>query len=174
MGDKRKISLLKGNPARKERDVAIAQERIAGKTYQQIADKFGVCKGHVGYILKDDEIKAMVEQGTSRTISMIPLANKVYYDRLTDPNEKALQLKAAQDIKKMAGILPSNVQNNKITQIFNQTNNLITGETMDLAKRILPGFNAEDIDVVEAEVIEPDDETSDSETEAKPEVNPFS
>ena len=54
-----------------------------------------------------------------------------------------LQLKAAQDLKKMAGILPGHITNQKITNIVNQQNNIITPETMEIAKKLLPGLHDE-------------------------------
>jgi len=135
--------LTKDNPGRKKRDVTIANDRLAGMTYAQIAAKHGISKPTVHRALKDDEIKEIVETSTAVRITQLPRTDQVYQERLEDKERPDLQLKAAQDIRKAVGILPSNVINQRITNVFNQQNNLITAQTMDLVKKILPGFKGE-------------------------------
>lgn len=140
--------LTKDNPARIKRDVAIAQSRIAGKTYREMAKEHGISTRTICRVLKDDEIKDIIETGTQQSISMIPLAQQVYYDSLTQTDDKGIRLKAAQDLSKMAGILPSNVQNQKITNIFNQQNNIMLSDKV--GKALSGAFNVvNDGDTVE-------------------------
>jgi len=50
-------------------------------------------------------------------------------------------------VLKIGAVMPSNVVNQRITNIVNQQNNFITPETMEIAKRLLPGFSEEIKDV---------------------------
>jgi len=135
------------NDSKKVRNVTIAQDRIANMSYREIAEKHSLSKMQICRILKDDEIKEIVEQGQTQAISMIPLANNVYYDRLTDNKEKGLQFQAARDIKKMAGILPSNVTNQTINNIFNMQNNITLNPGVSQALGQV--FNNNDEDIIE-------------------------
>ena len=115
--------LTKDNPARNERDCTIAQDRLKGMTYSQIAEKHGVVKSTVGNILRDDDIKAILEQGTKELIAFIPKAVDNYNHLLTSGTEK-IQLEASRDILKTTGIMPSHTSTQFFTNIYNQTNTI--------------------------------------------------
>jgi predicted transcriptional regulator len=88
---KKKRPLTKDNPARAQRDLAIAQDRISGMTYREIAKRHGIDNARVCQLLKDDEIKEIINQGTSNMIAMISLSDQVYLDALTDIDSKDLR-----------------------------------------------------------------------------------
>ncbi len=134
------------------RNYAIANDRTSGMTYAELSKKYGVTKTQIGRILKDDEIREILDQAATEMISLLPKAWDVHNKMLSDPNEKALALRAAENILKIGAIMPSNVVNQRITNIFAQQNNIITPETLEFVRRMLPGF--EDVGLVNTDQIE--------------------
>ena len=123
----------------RERDQEIAQEVLAGSAYAEVAKNHNLSKRTIYRILEKPEIKDVVDTGLNLMVHQIPLAVDVFNDTLTC-DDKGLRYKAAQDVLKMASILPSNVTNQTINNIYNQQNNIITPDTMELVKAILPGM----------------------------------
>jgi len=143
---KKRKPLTKDNPARMVRDVSIAKDRLSGCSYSDLAKTYGISMMQISRILNDSDIKDIINTGTSTMVSMIPLANQVYHDRLRDNDKPELQLKAAQDVAKISGIMPGAVLNQTINNIYNQQNNIVTTETAALVRRLLPGFDEDIID----------------------------
>ncbi len=133
----------------KVRNVAIAKDRGTGMSYKELGDKYGLSKMQIGRILKDDEIKAIIDHTTTNMVALLPEAWEVHQKamRATDKsgNPTANALRAAETVLKVGAVMPSNVVNQRITNIVNQQNNFITPELMEFAKKILPGFKVDDV-----------------------------
>lgn len=114
-----------GNPQKIERNLAIAKTRLeTGKTYRELAEQFNLTSAHISNILNDEQIKDVIETGINHQVSMIPLANQVIHQRLTDTENPKLALDASKIIFQNIGISPTHTLNQTITNIFNQTNNI--------------------------------------------------
>ena len=113
-----------GNPAKIERNLTIAEQRIAGATYKELSQKHNLSTAQISYILNDSEIKDIVESGTKALISMVPFAIDNYQTFLTTKDHPD-HYKASKDALQATGILPSHTLNQTIVNIFNQTNNIV-------------------------------------------------
>ena len=122
-------NLTKDNPARMERDVTIANNRLAGMTYNELAKQHNLSKAHISRILNDDEIKDVLQTGTKQLVSMVPRAIQNYHDFLTSDNEK-IKLEASRDIQKTTGIMPTHTVNQFFTSIMNQHNQVLITDDM--------------------------------------------
>ena len=138
------------SPVKKIQAVTMANDKLSGLSYREIAKKHNCSKMTVHRRLKSQEIKEFIEDATSDMISMLPLAIKTQYDALLDKDNKALGLKASENILKTGGVMPSNVQNQTITNIFNVQNNI--GLNPTVAKSLINAFNNDDEDIIEAEI----------------------
>jgi hypothetical protein len=140
---------LTGNNLAK-RDNEMAQARLQGLTYKELSKKFGITTAGVSYVLTKPDIKTMIEGGTAEIISQIPKACEVQSKAMNcvddNGNPTALALKASENVLKTGSIIPGAIQNQTINNIYSQTNNIITAETMELVRKLLPGFNEEVID----------------------------
>lgn len=123
--------LTKNNPARMERDETIGQLRLQGKNYQEIVSEVKerlpdvpCSKATVHRVLKDEEIKAILDKGTQELIQAVPDAVKNIKDFLED-EDKSYRYKASKDILEITNIAPGKTQNNIITTIYQQNNNQI-------------------------------------------------
>ena len=119
------MNCTSNNPAKIERNLNIAQDRLSGLNYHQIAANNKCSIATVSYVLNDKEIKEIVETGIRKQVSLIPLADSVLYDCLTDKDDKQYRFKAAETIYKNTGIAPSHAQSQTIINIFNQNNTII-------------------------------------------------
>jgi len=107
-----------GNAAKMERNVSIANDRLAGKTYVELSNKYGISQAHISRILNDDEIKDVIETGTRQLVSRIPLAID-NYDRILNDKEHSDHYKASKDCLQTVGILASHTSSTNITNILN-------------------------------------------------------
>lgn len=136
------------------KDYGLVQARVAGMSYQDIAKKFKLNKSTVWRRLQKPEVKEVIEYGQNEAISLIPTANDVYREILLDTEEKGLRLKAAQDIWKIAGILPSHTQNSFVQNVVNiQNNQVLSPGVMALLTKATDYQDPDCIDV-EGEVVE--------------------
>lgn len=110
-----------GNPAKIERNLTIAAERLAGKTYSELAAKFDISKTHVHAILNDDEIRDVIETGTKQLISLVPKAVDNYRTFLTDKDNPD-HYKASKDCLQATGIMASHASSTIINNLFYQDN----------------------------------------------------
>ena len=122
-------NLTKDNPQRISRDLTIAQDRLSGMTYRQIAKRHNLSPRHIGEILNDDEIKDILETGTKQIVALLPKAIDNYSGFLTSENEK-IRLEASRDVQKTTGIMPTHTVNQFFTNILNQQNNILITEEM--------------------------------------------
>ena len=146
-------ALEKENPKRVTRDCTIGKRRLEGRTYMQLAKEFNLSKSRIAQILKQEEIKEILDTGTSQMISLVPLAADIQLKTMEDRKENpALALKASEIVLKTGGIIPSNVTNQTVNAVFNVQNNLTLSPAVAKA---LGGIDMqEDPDVIDAEVID--------------------
>ena len=126
------------------RDTAMATDKVLGLTYRELSKKYKLSTTAVFHALKKDEYKTMIEGGTAEMLTLIPDAIDVQSlsmaARDEEGNPTALSMKASENVLKMGSIIPSNVTNQTINNIYNQQNNIVTPDTMSLVKKIMPGF----------------------------------
>ena len=138
-------------PAKIKRNVALANDRIQGKTYREIAKAHGISSAQVSRVLNRKEIKDVVDQGMVEMISRVPKGIKVVDQALNDyENNPAIAFKAGEFVLKTATIAPSNVENQTINNIVNVQNNI--GLNPTVAKSLNNAFNNEDEDIIEGEI----------------------
>ena len=138
-------------PAKIKRNVALANDRIQGKTYREIAKAHGISSAQVSRVLNRKEIKDVVDQGMVEMISRVPKGIKVVDQALNDyENNPAIAFKAGEFVLKTATIAPSNVENQTINNIVNVQNNI--GLNPTVAKSLNNAFNNDDEDVMEGEI----------------------
>jgi len=135
MAKKRKI-----NPKKMKQIATIAEKRLQGETYLEIARDLGISKATVCRVLQREEAQDLIETGTNNIIGHIPKADQVLFGFLNDTDNPALRFKAMELVYKIAAILPSNQINQYIKEMNIQQNNTLTPDTMQLVKQILPGF----------------------------------
>jgi len=127
------------------RDNKIAQDRVKGMNYIQLAKKHGISKSRIGQILRKDDIKEIIETGSAQMVAMVPKAIDVQYQamEITDKEGKPtiLAIKASENVLKTSSVMPSNTTNQTINNVFNQQNNVITPETLNIVKGLLPGMD---------------------------------
>lgn len=146
------MNCTSNNPAKIERNLNIAQDRLAGLNYHQIAANNGCSIATVSYVLNDKEIKEIVETGIRKQVSLIPLADQVLYDCLTDKDDKQYRFKAAETIYKNTGIAPSHASNTTIMNVLYQDNR--TQISADIADLIRYQTDQQDAEEAEFEVID--------------------
>jgi len=118
-------ALEKENPKRVTRDCTIGKRRLEGRTYMQLAKEFNLSKSRIAQILKQEEIKEILDTGTSQMISLVPLAADIQLKTMEDRKENpALALKASEIVLKTGGIIPSNVTNQTVNNVYNIQNNV--------------------------------------------------
>lgn len=105
------------NPAIAERNLTIAQDRLAGATYRELSKRYGLATSTLHEILTDDEIKDVIETGTKEMIALVPKALDNYTRLLASGNDK-IRLEASRDVTKNVGISPSHTQNQVIVNMF--------------------------------------------------------
>ena len=114
------MNLTTNNPDKIQRNATIAQDRLAGMVYSEIAQKHNLDKSQVCRILNNDDIKDIVETGTKHLVSMVPLAIDNYRTFLSD-KEHPDHYKASKDALQTTGILASHTQSTTINNILNVT-----------------------------------------------------
>lgn len=149
------IPLTQDNPARAKRDLTIANMRLEGSTYAEIAKETGVTKATVCNVLKTDHIKEIIEQGTKDLLEAVPNAVQNIVD-FSKGDDKHYKYKASKDILEITGIQPSRTQNHFIQQIYiDQRQNSIDPNLL----QILGGHFNDNQEVEEAEVVTIEPET---------------
>ena len=101
---------------KQEQNGTIAQLRLQGKSYRQIADEIGCGLATINRTLQDEEVKAVLEIGTRQLTSYIPKVVSNYKDFLDSKDDK-IKLDAGRDILKITGIAPTHTVNTFFTQI---------------------------------------------------------
>ena len=85
-----------------------------------LAAKHNVSQSQISRILSQDEMQAIVHQGITDQVSMIPSANEVIQECING-DDKKMALDASKVVFKNTGITPSHTQIN-INKMFNQDN----------------------------------------------------
>lgn len=142
----------KNNPIKVQRNISVAQSKLAGKSYREIAKIHGIDPGTVSRILQNADIKDIIETGTKQIVAMVPKAIDNYREFLVDEDKK-IKLSATQDVAKMTGLSPSHTQNVIISNSFNNNQQVLSPEVLELLR--LAGEPVVDIDLeFDAETVE--------------------
>ncbi len=153
----KKGALDKTNPKRIARDCSMAEKRAEGKSYSQLAKEFGISKSRVGQILRQDEIKEILDETTKQLVSLVPLAMENVIRTLLDKNEKALAYKASTDLLKTIGVAPSHVNNPIINKYYTQENNVVLSDGVaKLLSKTLIRKNEDLIDIEDTDCADED------------------
>lgn len=139
-------ALTRDNPQRAIRDNTIANHRLAGKTYWQIAQKMGCSKGTVQTVLNDEEIKDVLLTGQREMARMVPKAVDNYNSLLKSTDEK-IQHNVSKDVLQINRIMPSHTVNQFITNIFDQSQTIYSSEVLGLI-----GGNDQHDDIVDVDL----------------------
>ena len=144
------MSTIEKIPSKVKQAVTIAQDRLRGDSYREIAKKRGVSIATVSRVLNKDEIKDVIDQGLVEMISRVPDAIQCVDKTLRDYRlNAALAYKASEFILKTATIAPSTVENQTINNIVNVQNNITLSQAV--AKSIQGMFNHNDDDIIEVD-----------------------
>lgn len=148
-------ALTKDNPARAQRDAMIAQGRLQGATYRELATRHGVDPATIHRVLTDPEVKDIVETGQRQMLTLIPKAVDNYRVLLDDPDSK-IRLMASKDVSQTAGILPTHMQSLVVNQVYNDNRQqIISPDVLALLKSSM-GHGGGDLQreaVIEAESV---------------------
>jgi len=112
----------KKNPKVAVRNQRIAQDRLVGMTYRDLARKYNISKSRVAQILTMPEMKDVIDTGANQMVSLVPLACQVHLNALQSDN-LALAFKAAETVLKVCGIIPAHITNQTIHSIINMDHN---------------------------------------------------
>jgi len=129
-------ALAKNNPARLERDLTIAAERLRGKTYRELSEQFGLAKSTLHHILNDDEIRDVIETGTREMVRLVPKAVQNYQASLDSTDEK-IRLQASKDCLQTTGVMPSHTPASVVVGVLNQQVNPVVTEELKKIKAFL-------------------------------------
>lgn len=95
---------------RESRNVDIVERLLSGEDVRAIAASHGITDRQVYRILKDDDYKAILEQGQREQVALLPKANKKVA-ALMDSQDEKIALSASQTVFKNVGITPAHTQN---------------------------------------------------------------
>lgn len=137
------IKRVSKNPSKVKRNYTIAEFRCQGLSCKEIGDKVGLTKGRISQILKDDEIKDLIDQ-THRIYAAHAKGIAKEFLKLCYDKDKNIKLSAIKNYQKIMGFLPAHLQNQFITQI-NIKNESDTPEEMQELKEFLEYKRAQDI-----------------------------
>lgn len=140
--------LTKDNPGRHRRDLTIAQSRLQGATYRQLAKDYNISFQRVAQILTDPEIKDVLNTGTQEIVKLVPKAID-NYDILLNGKDMGLRHKASQDLLKTVGIMPSHTVNQFFTSIQQDNSTTVINNSLMAAL-------GADSEVIDAEVEDDD------------------
>jgi len=128
------VQYTNGNPAKIARNFAIAEDRIAGLSSNQIAPKHNLSPRQVQYILNSPEIQHKINKATLHLIDMAPKAIENYEMLLGNPFHSD-HYKASKDVLQAIGILASHAPATVINNIMYQDNRqLLSPEAADLVR----------------------------------------
>ena len=103
--------------ARESRNVDIVERLLSGEDVKAVAAAHGISDRQVYRILKDDDYKAILEQGQREQVALLPKANRKVAE-LIDSKDDKIALSASQTVFKNVGITPAHTQNVFIQTLF--------------------------------------------------------
>ena len=139
------------NPAKVQRNAIIAQDRLSGMVYSEIAAKHNIDASTVCRVLQDDEIRDILKTGTNNLVSFVPLAIDNYNTFLTDKSHPD-HYKASKDTLQNTGVLASHTGGNVYIDKMMVIDNAPKPEDIDRIRDLLQA--RQETDILEAEVIE--------------------
>lgn len=128
--------LTKDNPARVRRDLAMVEDRLAGKSYEKIAKLHDISRQRAYQVLTEPENIDILETGKKAFIFLVPKAVDNYEELLCSETEK-IKLEASRDVLKTTRIMDAHTRegDNYYFNIMNKhTNVLITEDMQDFMK----------------------------------------
>ena len=143
------------NPAKIERNLSIANDRLAGHTYRQLAKDYNLSTGMISYILNDEEIKDVIESGTRELISRVPLAIS-RYDKILNSPDHSDHYKAIKDCLQTTGIFPSHTPSTVINNIMT-VNTGPSVQDIERIQELLQSRQAIDVEYSTDDTINPED-----------------
>ena len=111
---------MQSNPAKLERNLTIAERRLEGQTYRQLAAANGISKAQIHNILNTEQCRDVIATGTKQLISLVPKAIDNYRVFLSS-EDKAIRYKASKDALQTVGILASHTDAKIINQYISNT-----------------------------------------------------
>lgn len=121
-------ALAKSNPQRSVRDKAIADAYVKGATWRQMQKQFGLSVGGLGYILKDPEVRDMIDIGIREMVKRLP-KTIVITDELLDSKDDKIRLETVKMVQRATGVDQSHAPSVLIQQLIqNNTTVNITPE----------------------------------------------
>ena len=138
------------NPAKAQRNVSIAQRRLEGSTYRELAKEFDIDKAQISRVLNDVECKAIIEAGTKQLIALVPKAIDNYWQFLHSDNENT-KYKASKDLLETTGIRATHAENAVINQFYGNTQvNVLSSEALAFADAKVSGLVVQDAEYQDA------------------------
>lgn len=100
--------------------VKVANDRVAGATYRELAAKYKCSAMSICRTLNREDAKEIIEIGMQQQIALIPKAINVLQETMQDlPVDNPLRLKASQTVLQNTGLTPSHTPSVYIQQIIN-------------------------------------------------------
>jgi hypothetical protein len=133
----------------------VAQDRLAGNVYRELAKKYDVDISTICRTLQKDEIREVLESGMQQQISLVPKAVDILKDTMAQTEDKGLRLKAADTVLKNTGLSP----NNSTSITLNQILNVNTNEVPPAVQKFLDQIRKSDTppaigEIIDGEIIE--------------------
>lgn len=115
--------LSEDNPERKKRNIEIACLRSTGKSVLEIAREINVSKATVSRALKDEEVKAILDETTKYYATFAPAIRQALIELCVSENPEVRQRAIAEWHKVMG--MTSSQQSIFIQNMFAQQNNVV-------------------------------------------------
>ena len=111
-----------------ERRCKVAELRSTGMSQQDIANEVGITQQGVSVMLKDEDVKAILDGVHRKYVSHADEVSDKFLEHCADEDKK-ISLDACKSYNKMVGFMPSPMQNQFLTQI-NITNDADSEQEM--------------------------------------------
>lgn len=132
------------------RNLSIARLHLSGMSQSEIAEKVGLSQVQISNILKDDNIKAVINDTIKGMVLAAPQIGNKLIAHCLDEDDKGISVKAISEYNKAIGIVGThaNVYVNNL-MVSNQTLNVLSDEMGSLlaSRRIDRPQDAEVIDI---------------------------
>lgn len=138
--------------------VECAQLAIQGKSYRDIAQRFGLSHVAIHKKLKTPLAKKILESAHAHQLRLLPLANKILTALLVDTDPK-IRLEAVKLVHKNTGITPAQATPFFIQQINNIQSTVMSESALRMLASYIgsdPDDTGDDSDTVDGELITPD------------------
>lgn len=135
----------KNKEERDQRDRSIANDRLSGVSFNDLAKKYHLSTNTVSSILNKDEMRQIVDTGTSFLVQYVPKAIDNYIEFLSS-DDKRIRLKTTENLLQAVGILPSHTQSQVIYNIYNQTNHVYSDRVIEIVDKYTDDMAVMDVE----------------------------